>query len=140
MGDVVRLIEAAKAEGDGVLATAIALAAVTGMRRGELCALRWTDIDIERGVLRVSRSLTTRGDQRWEGDTKTHQHRDVALDTGTLGLLELRRSAQQDYALRPGGEQTSGQWFFSSRLQRGLGYGGWPWRRQRRGRSLPTPP
>ncbi len=100
--DVVRLVEAARAKGDGLLATAIALAAVTGMRRGELCALRWADIDIERGSLRVSRSLTTRGDKRWEGDTKTHQHRDVALDAGTLGLLELRRSAQEDYAAQVG--------------------------------------
>jgi hypothetical protein len=49
------------------LATAIALAAVSGMRRGELCALRWSDVHPQRANVRVGRSLTTRGDQRWEG-------------------------------------------------------------------------
>ena len=57
--DVIRLIK-----GDAVLAIAMALAAVTGIRRGELCALRWSDIDSEQGTVRVRRSLTTRGDQR----------------------------------------------------------------------------
>ncbi|HXW78800.1 MAG TPA: hypothetical protein VEJ84_04840 [Acidimicrobiales bacterium] len=38
--DVIRLIEASTAKDDAVLATAMALAAVTGIRRGELCALK----------------------------------------------------------------------------------------------------
>jgi integrase len=29
----------------------------TGMRRGELCALRWQDVDLDRGVISVERSL-----------------------------------------------------------------------------------
>ncbi len=56
--DVQRLISAAEIHGDSVLATAIALAAVTGCRRGELCALRWSDVDWQGRALRVSRSLT----------------------------------------------------------------------------------
>jgi integrase len=35
----------------------VSLAAATGMRRGELLALQWSDIDLDRGVLRVERSL-----------------------------------------------------------------------------------
>jgi integrase len=34
------------------------LAFSTGLRRGELLGLRWEDLDLERGVLRVRRSLT----------------------------------------------------------------------------------
>ena len=34
------------------------LAISTGLRRGELLGLRWEDLDVERGVLRVRRSLT----------------------------------------------------------------------------------
>jgi integrase len=34
------------------------LALSTGLRRGELFGLRWEDLDLERGVLRVRRSLT----------------------------------------------------------------------------------
>src|SRR5262245_29637907 len=33
------------------------LALASGMRRGELLALEWSDIDLDRGVLRVERSV-----------------------------------------------------------------------------------
>ncbi|HEY2454102.1 MAG TPA: site-specific integrase [Scandinavium sp.] len=33
----------------------------TGMRHGELCALAWEDIDLERGIIHVSRNLTAKG-------------------------------------------------------------------------------
>ena len=49
VADVQRLIAGAEAEGDEVLATAIALGAVTGARRGELSALRWSDVDWSAG-------------------------------------------------------------------------------------------
>ena len=45
--DVHKLISAAEIAGDSVLVTAIALGAVTGCRRGELCALRWSDLNWE---------------------------------------------------------------------------------------------
>lgn len=34
-----------------------ALALATGMRRGELLALQWSDIDLAKGIIRVERSL-----------------------------------------------------------------------------------
>jgi integrase len=34
------------------------LTMVTGCRRGELCALRWGDLDVERGILWVQRSAS----------------------------------------------------------------------------------
>ena len=112
--EVVRLIEAATTGGDAVLATAMALAAVTGMRRGELCALRWSDIDLELATIRVSRSLTTRAGQRWEGDTKTHQHRDVALDPSTVALLAERRAGQEKYASEIGTELSADAYVLST--------------------------
>ncbi|OAT17833.1 phage integrase [Buttiauxella gaviniae ATCC 51604] len=33
----------------------------TGMRHGELCALAWEDIDLQKGEIRISRNLTQRG-------------------------------------------------------------------------------
>jgi integrase len=95
--EVVRLIDAARAEGNSVLATAIALAAVTGMRRGELCALRWSDVDLGLGQLRVSRSVTVTPGRLHLGDTKTHQARDVALDPAAVDLLAERRLDQEKY-------------------------------------------
>lgn len=42
--DVVRLLEAA-AEHDPDIGMLLLVGAVTGARRGELCALRWSDVD-----------------------------------------------------------------------------------------------
>ena len=55
------------------------LAALTGMRRGELCALHWDDCSD--GGIKVTKSLiyTSAGGTR-EAPTKTHQGRYVALD------------------------------------------------------------
>jgi integrase len=63
------------------------LSMTTGVRRGELCALRWDRIDFAAGVLVVRSSIAQRGKQMWEKDTKTHQQRRITLDPQTLGLL-----------------------------------------------------
>lgn len=63
------------------------LAMVTGMRRGELCALMWERIDFSAAVVVISTSIAQRGRQTWEKDTKTHQQRRIALDEQTLELL-----------------------------------------------------
>jgi integrase len=100
--DVLRLIGAAELRGDSILATAIALAAVTGCRRGELCALRWSDVDRERNAIRVSRSLTVIRTNVAEGPTKTHAHRWVAIDAALAALLAKRRAGQEHFASRVG--------------------------------------
>ncbi len=79
VADVQRLIAAAQ-QPSPILALAIVLAAVTGARRGELCALRWSDINWQRRVLTIVRSLTVIDGVATEGPTKTHQRRTVALD------------------------------------------------------------
>ena len=30
----------------------------TGLRRGEICGLKWSDLDFETGVIKISRSIT----------------------------------------------------------------------------------
>jgi integrase len=95
--DVQRLIAAAE-ELSPVLASAIVLAAVTGARRGELCALRWSDVNWQRRTLTIARSLTEIDAIVTEGPTKTHQRRDVALDDALVELLKKRRSEQEAYA------------------------------------------
>ena len=67
------------------------LTMVTGFRRGELCAIRWRHLDLEAGVLTLERSIGQRSGQTWEKDTKTHQHRRIALDAETLSLLSEHR-------------------------------------------------
>ena len=74
---------------DPVLAFAIALAALTGARRGELCALRWSDVKVDRLV--IARSISQVQGVRHEGDTKTHQVRVIALDEIARDVLAQRR-------------------------------------------------
>ena len=72
---------------DQILAAAVALAALTGARRGELAALRWSDVDLVAGRLRIARSLTVVHGTVHVGPTKTHQVRDIALDPIGVGVL-----------------------------------------------------
>jgi integrase len=69
------------------------LAIVAGARRGELCALRWSNIDLERGVLVLRQSVAKDGKGGWYlKDNKTHQQRRVALDPTTVGILHDHRA------------------------------------------------
>lgn len=79
-------------EDDRDLGYFIHLAAATGARRGELCALRWSDIDFEAKTLTISRSIVEAAHSALvEKDTKTHGSRRIALDDGTvIALLEHR--------------------------------------------------
>ncbi len=54
--DVVRLIEAA-ARNDPDFGCYLHLAATTGARRGELCALRWRDLDLDVGAVTISGAI-----------------------------------------------------------------------------------
>ncbi|HEV2128788.1 MAG TPA: site-specific integrase, partial [Thermomicrobiales bacterium] len=66
-----RLIEATKDDRMGPL---IAVAIATGLRQGELLALRWQDVDLERRVLDVHRTLT------WQkADEGSHRKRTPAF-------------------------------------------------------------
>jgi integrase len=93
--EVVRLIaEAERADAD--LACFLLLAATTGARRGELCALRWSDLDKKTGALTIARSIVeTQGSTLIEKDTKTHSSRRIALDAGSIAALTGQRDRCQ---------------------------------------------
>jgi integrase len=78
--------------------TFVWVAMITGARRGELCALRWTDVDLTHGVLHVHESLAQHGGRRWTKDTKTHQQRRVALDPETVTILTEHRDRWRERA------------------------------------------
>ncbi|MFZ0058690.1 MAG: tyrosine-type recombinase/integrase [Acidimicrobiales bacterium] len=83
---------------DRVLATAVGLAALTGARRGELCALKWSDVNLSVGRIRIARSISSVGDRLLEGPTKTHAIRDVAIDEFALQLLRDRWDGMREVA------------------------------------------
>ena len=74
------------------------LAATTGARRGEICALRWSDIDPERGSLSIERSIIEVAGGVFEKETKTHSSRRIALDEGSLEVIEAQRQLAQERA------------------------------------------
>lgn len=90
VAQVQQLIAAADAE-DPDFGVYLWVLAVTGCRRGEACALRWTDVDLERGEVAIRRSIAHVGDELREKDTKTHQGRRLAIDEATVALLRAQR-------------------------------------------------
>jgi integrase len=93
--EVQTLIAAAEAD-DPDFAAYLWILAATGCRRGEGCALRWTDVDLDLGELVIRRSISQVGSDVREKDTKTHQSRRLALDEETLAVLRsLRRRARE---------------------------------------------
>jgi integrase len=95
--EVASVITAAQDQQLDLLAVYIWLAAVTGARRGELCALRWCDVDLSGAIVHVGSSYLVRGGLRVRKDTKTHQDRYLAIDPITVDVLAGRE--QQVYEL-----------------------------------------
>lgn len=70
------------------------LALKTGMRQGELLALRWPDIDISGGIISIRRSVSVRGQVRFSSP-KGGQNRAIEIGSGLSGLLEEHRRKQR---------------------------------------------
>jgi integrase len=71
----------------------VLLALTTGMRRGEICALRWTDVDLAQGIMQVSRNAVDTPDGITYKGTKTGKCRAIMLPGFvTRELLEYRQS------------------------------------------------
>jgi integrase len=88
--DVARLFALAE-KVDPDLAAFVILAAATGARRSEVIALRWADVDLDVGAVKVGRAIVMGPDGLIEKDTKTHASRQVSLDPTTLALLREHR-------------------------------------------------
>ncbi|MCH9732732.1 MAG: site-specific integrase [Actinomycetia bacterium] len=65
----------------------VLLLATTGLRWGEMAALRVRDIDLGRGRIRVERSASKVNANTVIGTTKTHQARSVAVSASVLKLM-----------------------------------------------------
>jgi integrase len=75
----------------------------TGMRRGELCALRWQDVDLECGVINVERSLEqTRKGLRIKPPKSAKGKRSISLAPAVVTELRLHWKAQQEQRLALG--------------------------------------
>ncbi len=89
--DVGTLLRACEGERLGAI---YVLAVATGMRSGELLALRWDDVDLDGGRLQVRRSLTRTAHGYIAGETKTRAGRRTLVLPG-LAVVALRRHRAQ---------------------------------------------
>jgi integrase len=97
-----KFLEAARGER---LEALLVLAIATGMRRGELLALRWKDVDLDRGTLAVTGSL--QGESRAGlniASPKSGKSRSVALGAVTVTALRDHRQRQAREQLLVGDE------------------------------------
>lgn len=109
-----RLVELAERE-DPIFAVLLRVAAATGARRGELCALRWSDIDFDKGTITIERGVILVDGGLQERPTKTHNRRIVSLDDGTLGRLRAHLEGEQATAAACEARLPSDAFVFSRR-------------------------
>src|SRR5262249_2331539 len=80
-----------------------ALGIATGMRRGELLALQWQGVELERGLLSVERSLEqTRAGLRFKGPKSKHGKREISLPSSAVEWLRSHRHQQLQLRLQLG--------------------------------------
>ena len=91
--DVARLLAAL--EGHRYL-PAVVLIAFTGLRKGEALALRWADLDLDDGTLRVSATLNRVSRSLVSSEPKTPRSRRVVpLSPDLVSMLKRHRTAQK---------------------------------------------
>ena len=74
-----------------------------GLRRSEILALRWDDLDTEVGTLRIDESLVaTRTGAAWSNAKNERSRRIIPLDEETLREFARRRAAQAAERLAAG--------------------------------------
>lgn len=84
---------------------------VTGSRRGESLALRWSDVLVENNLLRFQDQIDSAGDTVLT--TKTSKERTVHIDSGTMELLLEWREEQAEIAEAAGVLMIDDPWVFS---------------------------
>lgn len=89
------------------------LVLVTGLRRAELLALRWSDADLAASKLYVRRNHVRVTGKNIEKDTKTHRARRLTLDATTVELLTEHRERYEERCRQLGVKSSSAAHLFS---------------------------
>ena len=83
-----RMLDIARKAQPAPLAVAIEIALTTGMRRGEVCGLRWSDFDEEKRTISVNRAIGFGDGGFYVKQPKTDSVRTIPLTNHTWHLLK----------------------------------------------------
>jgi len=79
------------------------LALATGMRRGELLALQWCNVDLDRATIKVEFSLEeTKAGLRFKGPKSKHGRRSISLPPSAVAMLNKHRLEQLELRMALG--------------------------------------
>jgi integrase len=80
------------------------LALASGCRRGELLALRWSDVDLGKATIKIERSLeqTRGGGLRFKCPKTRHSRRGISLPPSAVVMLQPHRKEQLALRLKLG--------------------------------------
>ena len=91
---------------EGWLHDFIYIAAMTGVRRGELLGLRWQDVDLEGETIQIRQTaIKLKGGRLEFTKPKTNSSvRLITIDDDVISILKKRRKAQKENKLKLAGE------------------------------------
>ena len=91
------------------------LIAFRGLRRGEACGLRWSDLDLKKGVVTIRWQIVQLGGQSAQGRPKSDAgERHVSLDRATIQELKAHRARQSAEHLAAGEERMDSGFVFTT--------------------------
>jgi len=75
----------------------------TGVRRGEVLAVRWKDLDLDKGLVRIERSLEqTKTGLRFKSPKTRHGRRNITIPPWLVAEMRAHRARQQERRLSLG--------------------------------------
>ena len=95
----------------------LTLALTTGMRKGEILALRWQDIDLQKNTLQIRHTVNYRGRGKFlEGEPKTEKSkRKIILPQFVVEALKSHRTMQLETRLQVGSAWVDNDLVFSNK-------------------------
>ncbi|AWN28894.1 site-specific integrase [Streptomyces sp. NEAU-S7GS2] len=100
------------------LYAAFVLAIAMGLRRGEVLGLRWSDVDLDGRVIRISNQVQRIGGELYQDTTKTGKIRPVPLPLISLAALRWHRLRQAHEAEKRGTKIDPASLVFTTRSGR----------------------
>jgi integrase len=115
--DPQRVIELLAAAERSRYHTTLLLIATTGLRRGEALALRWSDVDLDAGVLRVRDTVQRIAGKLSTCEVKTpRSRRTIPLSPAVVAVLRRHRVTQLEERMRAANQWTDTGLVFTTEL------------------------